>query len=176
MSRGYCIFMTGLSGSGKSAISTALARRIKRPVSVLDGDLMRSLLSPDLGFTREDRETNIRRIGFVAQQVVWCGGAVICACIAPYDSTRKEVRAMIEREGGGFYLVHVDASLAVCEGRDPKGLYVAARNGQVQNFTGVSHPYESPTDAEITIHASMSPERAAGLILDFVKRSGKTSE
>lgn len=137
---------------------------------------MRSLLSPDLGFSREDRETNIRRIGFVAQQVVWCGGAVICACIAPYDSTRKEVRSMIEREGGGFYLVHVDASLAVCEGRDPKGLYAQARAGHLPNFTGVCDPYEIPTDAEITVHASQSPERAAQAIMAYVKRGGKADQ
>jgi sulfate adenylyltransferase len=152
--RGLTVFFTGLSGAGKSTIAqplcTALRERYGREVTLLDGDLMRQHLSSDLGFSRRDRDRNVLRIGYVASEITRHRGIAVCAPIAPYDRARREVRRMVEQRGG-FVLVHVATSLTVCEERDRKGLYARARAGRLPNFTGVSDPYEVPTDPDIVI-------------------------
>jgi sulfate adenylyltransferase len=174
--QGFTLFFTGLSGSGKSTIANIL--RVKflemggRPVTLLDGDLVRKHLSSELGFSKEHRDINIRRIGFVASEITKNGGIAICAPIAPYDSVRKEVRATVQ-PGGGFVLVHLSTGLAACESRDRKGLYAKARAGLVQHFTGISDPYEAPTDAEVVIDTSdLSAEESAQEILLYLERQG----
>jgi len=174
--QGFTLFFTGLSGSGKSTIANIL--RVKflemggRPVSLLDGDIVRKNLSSELGFSKEHRDLNIRRIGFVASEITKNGGIAICAPIAPYDSIRKEVRGMVE-PCGGFILVYLSTSLDCCEGRDRKGLYAKARAGLVQHFTGVSDPYEVPSDAEVVIDTSaMAPEEAAQEVFLHLERQG----
>ena len=173
--KGFTVFFSGLSGAGKSTTASALMERLTqagRRVTLLDGDAVRKHLSSELGFSREHRDLNIRRVGFVASEVTRHGGACICANIAPYDSARKEARAMVEALGG-FVLVHVSTPLSVCESRDPKGLYARARAGLLKAFTGVSDPYEKPTDADITIDTSnMSPKDAAEMIVRFLKQRG----
>jgi sulfate adenylyltransferase len=152
--QGLTVFFTGLSGSGKSTLARALAGRLAergdRTVSLLDGDVVRRSLSAGLGFSREDRDRNVTRIGWVAAEVTRHGGVAICAPIAPYASVRAEVRRMVERHGG-FVLVHVATPIAECERRDRKGLYAQARAGIIPAFTGVSDPYEAPDDADLTI-------------------------
>jgi sulfate adenylyltransferase len=139
---------------------------------LLDGDLVRKHLSSELGFSKEHRDLNIRRIGFVASEVTKHGGIAICAPIAPYDSTRKEVRDMVEK-GGGFVLVHVATPIEICEQRDRKGLYAKARAGKIQQFTGISDPYQVPNDAEVAIDTTqLTPEAAAAEILAFLERRG----
>jgi sulfate adenylyltransferase len=149
--QGLVVFFTGLSGSGKSTLARALVDRIlergDRTVTSLDGDVVRHLLSKGLGFGRADRETNIVRIGFVAAEISRHGGVAVCSPIAPYEATRAEVRRMVEQAGGGFVLVHVATPLEECERRDRKGLYAKARAGLIADFTGISAPYEEPTDA-----------------------------
>ena len=174
--QGVTIFFTGLSGSGKSTIANALVTKFLemggRPVTLLDGDLVRKHLSSELGFSKEHRDINIRRIGYVASEITKNGGIAICAPIAPYEATRKQVRQMIEPVGG-FILVHVATSIEVCEQRDRKGLYAKARAGIVKEFTGISDPYEAPTDAEVTIDtAQLSPEEAAQMIILHLEREG----
>ncbi|MGC2329909.1 MAG: adenylyl-sulfate kinase, partial [Candidatus Acidiferrales bacterium] len=138
----------------------------------LYGDIVRKHLSSELGFSREHRDINIRRIGFVASEITKNGGIAICAPIAPYDSIRKEVREMIEPHGG-FILVHLSTSLDVCESRDRKGLYAKARAGLVKQFTGISDPYEAPTDAEVVIDTSdLTPEEAAQEVFLHLERMG----
>jgi len=172
--QGFTLFFTGLSGAGKSTIAQVLLSRFLemggRPVTLLDGDIVRKHLSSELGFSRKDRDINIRRIGFVASEIAKNGGIAICAPIAPYDAVRKEVRGMVEA-GGGFVLVHVDAPLEVCEGRDRKGLYAKARAGVVPHFTGVSDPYEAPEDAEVTLKTDeMTAEEAAQQVILHLER------
>jgi sulfate adenylyltransferase len=174
--QGFTIFFTGLSGSGKSTIAGVLVTKFMeiggRPVTLLDGDIVRKHLSSELGFSKEHRDINIRRIGFVAAEITKNGGIAICAPIAPYDAVRKQVRAMVERVGG-FVLVHVATPLAVCEGRDRKGLYAKARAGLIPQFTGVSDPYEGPDDAEIVVDTTeITPESAAEQVVRFLGRSG----
>ena len=143
-----------------------------RPVTMLDGDLVRKHLSSELGFSKEHRDINIRRIGYVASEITKNGGIAICAPIAPYDSTRKEIRSMIDPLGG-FILVHLSTSVDVCEGRDRKGLYAKARAGILKEFTGISDPYEEPTDAELHINtAELTPEEAAQTIILHLEREG----
>ncbi len=152
--QGFTVFFTGLSGAGKSTIARALAIRLmetgNRPVSLLDGDIVRRHLSSELGFSREHRDINVRRIGFVASEITKNRGVAICAPIAPYRHTRRDVRAMIEPLGG-FIEVHVATPIETCELRDRKGLYAKARAGLIPEFTGVSDPYEVPEHAEITV-------------------------
>nr|WP_221308774.1 adenylyl-sulfate kinase [Nocardiopsis mwathae] len=151
--RGLTVFLTGLSGSGKSTIARGVAegvRRAGRTVTLLDGDVVRRLLSSGLTFSRADRDLNIRRIGYVAAEITRHGGVAVCAPIAPYAATRAQVRAMVE-ENGDFFLVHVATPLEVCEERDRKGLYAKARAGEIPEFTGISDPYEEPTDADLVV-------------------------
>jgi len=174
--QGVTIFFTGLSGSGKSTIANVLMTKFLetggRPVTILDGDLVRKHLSSELGFSKEHRDINIRRIGYVASEITKNGGIAICAPIAPYDATRKHVRQMIEPYGG-FILVHIATSVDVCEQRDRKGLYAKARAGILKEFTGISDPYEVPTDAEVTINTGdLSPEEAAQEIILHLEREG----
>jgi sulfate adenylyltransferase len=174
--QGFTVFFTGLSGSGKSTIANVLQVKLLerggRSLTVLDGDLVRKNLSSELGFSREHRDLNIRRIGYVAAEITKAGGIAVCAPIAPYDGTRKQVRGMIE-PNGGFVLVHVATALEVCEARDRKGLYAKARAGIVKEFTGISDPYEAPEDAELVIDAALlTPEEAAGRILAYLEEQG----
>jgi sulfate adenylyltransferase len=174
--QGVTVFFTGLSGSGKSTIAGVLLVKLMeiggRPVTLLDGDLVRKHLSSELGFTKEHRDLNIRRIGFVAAEITKNGGIAVCAPIAPYDSTRREVRNMVEA-GGGFVLVHVATPLEVCESRDRKGLYAKARAGLVKEFTGISDPYEEPADADLVIDTtSTTPAEAAQEVILHLEREG----
>jgi len=173
--KGFTIFLTGLSGAGKSTTAVALMKRLTesgRKVTLLDGDAVRKHLSSELGFSKEHRDLNIRRIGFVASEITRHGGVCICANIAPYAAARSEARAMVEKYGG-FVLVHVATPLEVCESRDPKGLYAKARAGALPGFTGVSDPYEVPADADITIDTSaFSPGDTAQLVMLFLEAKG----
>jgi sulfate adenylyltransferase len=174
--QGVTIFFTGLSGSGKSTIANVLLTKFLetggRPVTLLDGDLVRKNLSSELGFSKEHRDINIRRIGYVASEITKNGGIAICAPIAPYDATRKHVRQLIEPYGG-FILVHIATSVEVCEQRDRKGLYAKARAGILKEFTGISDPYEVPADAEVTINTGdLSAEEAAQEIILHLEREG----
>jgi len=174
--QGVTIFLTGLSGAGKSTIANALLVKFLemagRPVTLLDGDVVRRNLSSELGFSKEHRDINIRRIGFVASEITKNGGIAICAPIAPYERVREEVRKMIEPHGG-FILVHVATPLDVCEGRDRKGLYAKARAGIIKEFTGISDPYELPQSPAITLATTdMTPEESAQHILLHLEREG----
>jgi sulfate adenylyltransferase len=174
--RGLVVFLTGLSGSGKSTLARdlrdVLLERGDRSVSLLDGDLVRRLLSAGLTFSREDRDLNIARIGYVASEVARAGGIAICAPIAPYAAARSGVRAMVG-EVGDFVLVHVSTPLEACEARDRKGLYAKARAGVITGFTGISDPYETPADADLTVDTSVLPRReAVDLVLSHLIRGG----
>ncbi|GIG53778.1 adenylyl-sulfate kinase [Demequina activiva] len=153
---GVVVLFTGLSGSGKSTIARQVTRRLRaessQRVTLLDGDEVRAMLSSGLGFSRADRELNVRRIGWVAAQISANGGIAICAPIAPYASIRAEVREMAERVGR-FVLVHVATPLEECEARDRKGLYAKARAGEITEFTGISDPYDEPLDADVVVGA-----------------------
>jgi sulfate adenylyltransferase len=174
--RGVVVFFTGLSGSGKSTIARALrdalAERGDRTVSLLDGDLVRQLLSAGLTFSRADRDLNIARIGYVATEVARHGGIAICAPIAPYEAARAQVRRMVS-EVGDFLLIHVATPVAVCEARDRKGLYAKARAGLIDHFTGVSDPYEEPRNADLTIDTSvMSRQEAVQAVVGLLTGGG----
>ena len=156
---GVTVFLTGLSGAGKSTIADALVAQLEaagRPVTVLDGDVVRTHLSSELDFSRAHRDLNIRRIGFVAGEVVKHGGTVVVAAIAPYELAREEARTLVEKHGR-FVLVHLSTPLEVVEQRDVKGLYARARAGEIPQFTGISDPYEPPARAELTIDTSVTP-------------------
>ncbi|HSJ88020.1 MAG TPA: bifunctional sulfate adenylyltransferase/adenylylsulfate kinase [Anaerolineales bacterium] len=175
--QGFCIWFTGLSGSGKSAttqVLTSLLLERGREIAILDGDVVRTHLSKGLGFSKEDRDTNILRIGFVAGEIVHAGGAVICAAISPYRSTRAEARKMV---GENFIEVYMDTPVEVCEERDVKGLYAKARQameeGKPMGFTGVDDPYEQPINPEITLKGyGATPEENAHMILKFLEGQG----
>jgi sulfate adenylyltransferase len=174
--RGLVVFFTGLSGSGKStlarALRDALAERGDRTASLLDGDLVRSLLSAGLSFSRADRDLNIARIGYVATEVARHGGIAICAPIAPYAQARQAVRRAVQ-EVGDFLLVYVATPAEVCEARDRKGLYAKARAGLIENFTGVSDPYEVPDDADLIIDTSaLTRAEALQAVLDLLVKGG----
>ena len=153
--QGLVLFFTGLSGSGKSTLARALMDRIleqgTRTITSLDGDVVRRNLSAGLTFSKADRETNIRRIGWVAAEISRHGGLAVVSPIAPFDETRQQVRAMVDEAGGAFFLVHVATPLEECERRDRKGLYAKARRGEIPEFTGISSPYEVPTDADVVV-------------------------
>ncbi|MPZ45550.1 MAG: adenylyl-sulfate kinase [Betaproteobacteria bacterium] len=167
---GICVWFTGLSGSGKSTTALALHELLiasGRYVTILDGDVVRASLSTGLGYSRADRDTNVRRIGFVAAEIVRHGGIVLCPVISPYRATRAEVRGMFEP--GRFVEVFVDCPLAVCEARDVKGLYAAARAGRIRQFTGIDDPYELPLDPELVMSTvTESRERNVRAIVDLL--------
>jgi len=174
--RGFVLFLTGLSGSGKSTIARdlrdVLVERGDRRVSLLDGDLVRQLLSAGLTFSRADRDLNIARVGFVAAEVARHGGIAICAPIAPFAAARAQVRAMVS-EVGDFLLIHVATPVEVCEARDRKGLYAQARAGLISQFTGVSDPYEEPEDADLVIDTTaMTRQEAAAAVLGLLTSGG----
>ena len=174
---GVVVLFTGLSGSGKSTVARALVTRIaeQRPVTLLDGDVVRTHLSRGLGFSREDRDTNVRRIGWVAAEVAKHGGVAVCAPIAPYDDTRRWVRRTVEAAAGpgSFVLVWVSTPLDVCEQRDVKGLYAKARAGEIVGFTGIDDPYDAPADAEVVIDTSaMSLDAAVDAVFATIPANG----
>ncbi len=174
--QGFTVFFTGLSGSGKSTVANVLRVKLLemggRPVTLLDGDIVRKNLSSELGFSKEHRDLNILRIGFVASEITKNGGIAICAPIAPYDTVRRQVRETIA-PSGGFILVHIATPLEVCEQRDRKGLYAKARAGIIKEFTGISDPYEEPTDADLVIDTTdISPANAAQQIILHLEHEG----
>jgi sulfate adenylyltransferase len=178
--QGITLFFTGLSGSGKSTLAKILyAKFIEaggRPVTLLDGDIVRQNLSSELGFSKEHRDLNIRRIGFVANEITKNGGIAICAPIAPYAATRRMVRELIEQHGA-FIEIHVATPLEICESRDRKGLYAKARKGLIPEFTGVSAPYEIPEKPEIRIDTSeLTPAQAVEVLLSYLMRQGYLEE
>ena len=172
--QGACIWFTGLSGAGKSTtadILTVLIQEAGRQVTVLDGDVVRTHLSKGLGFSKEDRDTNIRRIGYVASELVRHGGVVICAAVSPYRATRTEVRELVGADK--FVEVFVDTALGVCEQRDAKGMYAKARRGEITGFTGIDDPYEAPLSPEITLDTvRYAAEENARTILDYLIQQG----
>ena len=173
--RGFTIFFTGLSGSGKSTLANGLLIKLlengNKPVTLLDGDIVRTNLSSELGFSKKHRSLNVKRIGYVASEITKNGGIAICAPIAPYEKDRSYNRNLISKLGG-YIEIHVSTSLEKCEERDVKGLYKLARKGVVKEFTGVSDPYEAPKDAELVIDSSdVDPEKLVGEIYDFIKSS-----
>ena len=174
--QGFTVFFTGLSGSGKSTIARVLLSRFlemgDRPVTLLDGDIVRRHLSSELGFSKEHRDINVRRIGFVASEITKNRGIAICAPIAPYTFSRRQIREMIE-EYGGFIEVQVATPLEVCEQRDRKGIYAKARAGLIKGFTGVDDPYETPENPEVRVDTTdMTPDEAAQEILLELQRQG----
>ncbi|MFE3997614.1 adenylyl-sulfate kinase [Nocardioides sp. YIM B13467] len=175
--QGLVVFFTGLSGSGKSTLARALMDRIleqgARTVTSLDGDVVRRNLSAGLTFSKEDRETNIRRIGWVAAEISRHGGLAVCSPIAPFDSTRQDVRGYVDDAGGAFFLVHVATPLEECERRDRKGLYAKARAGEIPEFTGISSPYEEPADADVRVDTTgRSIEDALDDVIEGLREAG----
>ncbi len=172
--QGFCVWFTGLSGAGKSTIAEALTEMLAeggRQVTVLDGDVVRTHLSKGLGFSKEDRDTNILRIGFVASEIVRHNGAVICAAVSPYRAARNEVRNMVGRDR--LVMVFVDTPIEVCEQRDVKGMYAKARSGEIKGFTGIDDPYESPADPDIVLDTTTClPEHNAGRIVEYLLERG----
>ena len=174
--QGFTIFFTGLSGAGKSTLANVLLDMLLeyggRPVTLLDGDIVRKNLSSELTFSREHRDLNIMRIGFVASEITKNKGIAICAPIAPYDQVRKEVRELIAPLGG-FILVHVATPLSVCEERDRKGMYAKARAGLIKGFTGIDDPYEEPEDAELVVDTTnVTPDPCVQQILLYLEKEG----
>ena len=174
MHKGFTLWFTGMSGAGKSTISRQRELQLRErgaKVEVLDGDVVRTHLSKGLGFSREDRDTNIRRIGFVAGEIVRHGGVAVCAAISPYRATRNEVRQMVGAER--FIEVFVDTPLEECERRDAKGMYAMARRGEIIGWTGIDDPYEAPSHAEITLDTMRhSAEANARHILEYLEAEG----
>jgi sulfate adenylyltransferase len=172
--QGLCLWFTGLSGAGKSTtaeVLTVLLMEHGRQVTVLDGDVVRTHLSKGLGFSKEDRDINIRRIGYVAGELVRHGGTVICAAVSPYRATRNDVRNMVGSDH--FVEIFVDTPLEVCESRDVKGMYAKARRGEIKDFTGIDDPYERPEYPEVTLDTtSYTPEQNAHLILEYLWEQG----
>ena len=172
MSKGATVWLTGLSGAGKTTIAHELrasAEARGRQVEILDGDIVRENLSKGLGFSKEDRDTNIRRIAFVSQLLTRNGAFVIVAAISPYAGVREEAREMI----GDFVEVHVDCSIDVLTARDTKGLYEKALSGEIKNFTGISDPYEAPTSPELIIStADEQVEQSAARVMDYLEANG----
>jgi sulfate adenylyltransferase len=169
---GFTVFFTGLPASGKSTTAAALCKgleeRFQCAVSLLDGDALRKTISQDLGFSRADREENIRRAGALAAEITANGGIAVCALIAPYDASRKTARQIVSA-AGPFFLVYMSTPVEICEQRDYKGLYGKARAGLIAQFTGISDPYEPPDDAEVVIDATATtPDQAADTIIGYI--------
>ncbi|MBH52104.1 MAG: adenylyl-sulfate kinase [Chloroflexi bacterium] len=171
-SKGLCIWLTGLCCSGKSTIAQLVSdyiQKLGQPVTLLDGDVVRTHLSTGLGFSKEDRDANVLRMGFVASEIVKHGGIVIVAAVSPYDGAREYVHNMIGAPK--FVLVFVDTPLQVCEQRDVKGLYAKARRGEIKEFTGIDDPYEIPSNPAITLNTvTYSPEQNATQILSYINK------
>jgi len=176
--QGVCVWFTGLSGSGKSTTANIVKVMLEergRHVSILDGDVVRTNLSKGLGFSKEDRDINIRRIGFVAAEIVRHGGAVICAAVSPYRATRNDVRNLVGDQH--FVEVFVDTPLEVCEARDVKGMYAKARRGEIKDFTGIDDPYEVPDSCELKLETvSVEPDVNARLVIDWLAERGFVRE
>nr|WP_246400614.1 adenylyl-sulfate kinase [Jiangella mangrovi] len=175
--RGLVLLFTGLSGSGKSTVARAVADRIAevgtRTVTLLDGDVVRRNLSAGLGFSKEDRDRNVERIGFVAAEIAKHGGLAVCAPIAPFAATRARVRAMVEAHGD-FLLIHVATPLEECERRDRKGLYARARAGEIAEFTGISSPYEEPDDADLVLDTTgLTVTAARDAVITLLDQGGR---
>ena len=176
--QGVCVWFTGLSGSGKSTTAEALIALLMeegRRVTALDGDVVRTHLSKGLGFSKEDRDANILRIGFVASEVVRAGGVAVCAAVSPYAAARAAVRGMVESDASGdnFVEAYVNTPLEVCEARDSKGMYAKARRGEITGFTGIDDPYEAPAAPELELETTASsPEENARLIIGELRRRG----
>ncbi len=172
--QGVCVWFTGLSGAGKSTIASVLTVMLQeygRHVTLLDGDVVRTHLSKGLGFSKEDRDTNIRRIGFVAAEIVRHGGVAVCAAVSPYRATRNDVRNMVGKDH--YVEVFVDTPIEVCEQRDAKGLYAKARRGEIRGFTGIDDPYEAPRHPEISLDTVNNlPEDNAKRILEYLQNRG----
>ncbi len=172
--QGFCVWFTGLSGSGKSATAKVLTELLLergKQVTVLDGDVVRTHLSKGLGFSKEDRDTNILRIGFVAGEIVRHHGVVICSAISPYRAARNQARKMVGAEN--FVMTYMNTPLEICEQRDVKGLYAKARRGEIKGFTGIDDPYEEPIDPEITLTgAGVTPEENARKIIAYLEEQG----
>jgi len=174
--QGLTIFLTGLSGAGKSTIAKVLYSKMleigKRPVTLLDGDIVRHNLSSELTFSKEHRDINVRRIGFVACEITKNRGIAICAPIAPYERTRSEIRRAVESHGG-FLEIHVATPLEECEKRDRKGMYAKARAGLIKGYTGIDDPYEVPKAPELRIDTTdITPDEAAQEILLYLGQKG----
>ncbi|MCX6018636.1 MAG: adenylyl-sulfate kinase [Chloroflexi bacterium] len=180
-SKGVCIWLTGLSGAGKSTIAQALLPQLQahgRAVTMLDGDVVRTHLSKGLGFSREDRDTNVLRIGFVAGEVLRHGGVAVCAVISPYRAARDAVRAVVNSTApdalGGFVEAFVATSIEECEKRDVKGLYARARRGELTGFTGIDDPYEAPLHPEVMLDTiGASPDACAEKIVRYLTHIGR---
>ncbi len=174
--QGFVIWFTGLSGSGKSTLAEALAPALRErgcKIEILDGDIVRTNLSKGLGFSKDDRDTNIRRIGFVAGLLARNGVGVITAAISPYRAIRDENRALVEGDGGTFVEVYAAATVEQCEARDVKGLYAKARAGEITGFTGVDDPYEEPAAPEVRCETGIdSPEASLQQIIDHLEARG----
>jgi sulfate adenylyltransferase len=172
--QGVCIWFTGLSGAGKSTtaeVLTVLLHEHGRQITMLDGDVVRTHLSKGLGFSKEDRDVNIRRIGYVASEIIRHGGLVICAAVSPYRATRNDVRNLVGKDH--FVEVFVDTPIGVCEERDVKGMYAKARRGEIKGFTGIDDPYEVPLHPEIVLDTTThTPEENGRLILDYLIEKG----
>jgi sulfate adenylyltransferase len=173
--RGFCIYLTGLSGSGKSTVANFLMEKImenekERKITLLDADVVRTNLSKGLGFSREDRSTNVRRIGYLCSEIVKHGGIVVVANIAPYEDDRKYNRGIIEAVGGTYVECFIDTTLEKCEERDVKGLYALARKGVIKEFTGISDPYERPLNPEIAIDGAMNLDTIIEKIIDWLNQ------
>ena len=175
--KGFCLWFTGLSGSGKTTITNILVKELRKrgsKLEVLDGDIVRQNLSKGLGFSKEDRDTNIRRVAFVASLLARNEVPVITAAISPYREIRDEARQMMN---GRFIEIYVKASVEACEERDVKGLYAKARAGEIKEFTGVSDPYEEPVNPEITVETEeQSPEESAHQIITYLEDNGWLSK
>jgi adenylyl-sulfate kinase len=176
---GFTVWLTGLSGSGKTTVGHLVAQELERRglvVDVLDGDVVRTHLSQGLGFSKEDRDTNIARIGWVASRLARSGAAVVVAAISPYADARARARELTE-EHASFVEVHVATGIDECERRDPKGLYARARSGDIPDFTGVSAPYEAPSAPELVLRTEgETPEASAARVIDRLVELGLLAE
>jgi len=176
MGQGFVLWFTGYSGSGKSTVTEALVPKLRArgvKIEVLDGDVVRTNLSKGLGFSKEDRDTNILRVGFVANLLARNGLAACCACISPYKAIRDQVRRQVEADGGKFIEIFMDTPIETCIQRDPKGLYKKALAGEIKQFTGIDDPYEPPDNPEIRLRTTdTTPEECAQTIIEYLEAHG----